>query len=668
MLLFWGMMAAVGAAQDPAGDWRRSTIEDAVMADYTTEYVLYLAEPLSSTTPALTWNRTNTTAVTVNRNPDAQGWDLLLIEYNTSTFDDDDVDESLAAYYAAGYAEGYLTFDTLWSSYRNNIADVLRNTTPNAPLDNFMSTNFNYLRTYPTHTPFGLQLARLMKLIEGMAAGWEAQYVELAPSARSLIFEVLDFYKMFIVNVSPGLDTIFRKFANTTNVSSSSTGMAAGAASTPSAQTIPSSNDRCSVLIKLTDKDVLFGHATWYNYNTMIRQFKTYAFGDSVVRMSGYPGLIASTDDFALTSNNLAVLETTNGFINKSLYDQVRPTAVPETFRFMIACFLATTAREWMELFAMSNSGTYNNQYMVLDVAAARAAFAAGQPLRKGTFYVGEQVPGLIIYHDQTNLLNEQRYWPSYNIPFYPEIYEAAGYPVLAQGSYNLFVYDTAPRAVLFRRMQGLITNESSLFYLLRYNNYQHDPASDVPWCQQHGGPYACTDSQSRLAVFAIASRADLCPEETPGHGLPAEASAETQTHRSLYGAIDVKVTSGRWMLENDFRVAMQTGPTFVQQPVFDHDKFIAANPTMANEPWHGLPSLFDFAPMFVGAPLNVTGPPVPLAGQYWGMKITVICFSVALGVGILVATLCVVRRRGGLHAPRRSGSRGESEYRPIDA
>ena len=61
----------------------------------------------------------------------------------------------------------------------------------------------------------------------------------------------------------------------------------------------------------------------------------------------------------------------------------------------------------------MQNSGTYENQYMTLDLNK----FTPGAPLLPGTLYVGEQIPGLYVFTDETTTL-ERGYWPSYNVPF----------------------------------------------------------------------------------------------------------------------------------------------------------------------------------------------------------------------------------------------------------
>jgi len=49
---------------------------------------------------------------------------------------------------------------------------------------------------------------------------------------------------------------------------------------------------------------------------------------------------------------------------------------------------MATTGQEWAEIVAHNNSGTYNNQYMVIDLKL----FSPGQELQPNLLWVIEQV------------------------------------------------------------------------------------------------------------------------------------------------------------------------------------------------------------------------------------------------------------------------------------
>jgi hypothetical protein len=52
----------------------------------------------------------------------------------------------------------------------------------------------------------------------------------------------------------------------------------------------------------------------------------------------------------------------------KSLYDLVIPEALPAWHRVRAANSLANSGASWSSIVAMHNSGTYNNQYLVIDL------------------------------------------------------------------------------------------------------------------------------------------------------------------------------------------------------------------------------------------------------------------------------------------------------------
>jgi hypothetical protein len=56
---------------------------------------------------------------------------------------------------------------------------------------------------------------------------------------------------------------------------------------------------------------------------------------------------------------------------------------------------------------------SYNNEWMIIDYNR----FNPGEPLKKGLLTVLEQLPGLIEWQDKTDVLAEDTYWSSYNIP-----------------------------------------------------------------------------------------------------------------------------------------------------------------------------------------------------------------------------------------------------------
>lgn len=84
-------------------------------------------------------------------------------------------------------------------------------------------------------------------------------------------------------------------------------------------------------------------------------------------------------------------VETTHKIYNRSLYEHVSPVGqIGCWLRNVVANKLAHTAQEWAKLFARYNSGTYNNQWSIVDYKK----FESGKPLpSKGVLWVLEQIP-----------------------------------------------------------------------------------------------------------------------------------------------------------------------------------------------------------------------------------------------------------------------------------
>lgn len=69
-----------------------------------------------------------------------------------------------------------------------------------------------------------------------------------------------------------------------------------------------------------------------------------------------------------MLSSGLVTLETTIGNDNASLYDFITPDdVILEWMRSMIANRLAVDGNDWANTFLLLNSGTYNNQWMIVD-------------------------------------------------------------------------------------------------------------------------------------------------------------------------------------------------------------------------------------------------------------------------------------------------------------
>jgi hypothetical protein len=268
----------------------------------------------------------------------------------------------------------------------------------------------------------------------------------------------------------------------------------------------------CSALVRLTAKneDIYFTHDTWSSFTTMLKIYKRYdlpyamsstdstTIPGSQLSFSSYPGYLLSTEDFYVVhGSGLAVMETTNGYMKSDLESLISSKSVLESVRNMIANRLAPNALDWCEIFKEYNSGTYNNQWMVLDYNR----FTPGVPhLRPGTFYVLEQMPGKVEYKDMSARLQQEKYWASYNIPYFPDIYEQSGFPEMAQKYGPFFTHDGSPRGRIFARDVAKAVDKDSVIHLMRYNDFMHDPLS------------ACECTPPYSGENGISARSDLNP------------------------------------------------------------------------------------------------------------------------------------------------------------
>jgi len=252
-------------------------------------------------------------------------------------------------------------------------------------------------------------------------------------------------------------------------------------------------------------------------------------------------------------------METTNEVFVQSLFQKyVVPSTVPFWVRIAIANRMANDGRSWANIFATLNSGTYNNQYQVVDFKQ----FNSGQPLLDGLLWIVEQIPGFVVDQDMTSTLRSQGFWPSYNIPYFPFIYSTSGYPQQYRQFGNEYSYSMCSRAQIFRRDAGNVQTMRQMKSIMRYNNYQNDPLSLQDACKQ------------------IAARCDL---NTPW-------SNNTLNGFSAFGAIDTKVTDEILMKTTMTSSEIICGPTWDSQPPF------AWTSQWANAgPHFGTPNIFAY-------------------------------------------------------------------------
>ena len=416
------------------------------------------------------------------------GWAFLDLATNP------EMPDKLQAF-GAGYIEGYLTSELLYMHYENTVVGRCEGKEAVcAKVDEWLDRNHQWVRTKikkdGKRSRYWHQVSLFYDQLAGMAEGLAA--AQKAAGGNGGEVTLAD---IFTMNAFGDMEDLEPALTGE-KVPRILTGGAAG---------------HCSALIRLLpgNADLLVAHDTWNSYQSMLRILKRYSLPfrlslkstqrvpGHTMAFSSYPGLIYSGDDFTLISSGLVTTETTIGNSNAELWSQVVPGTVLEGIRSVVANRLATTGKEWTTFFTDNNSGTYNNQWMVVDYNQFRAGWGQQGP---DLLWVLEQLPGYVRAEDLTAVLVERGFWPSYNSPYFPDVYNRSGNRQLWEKYGDWFSYDRTPRAVIFEREAGSVDGPERMVRLMRYNNYRADPAA------------ACNCTPPYSAENAISARCDLNP------------------------------------------------------------------------------------------------------------------------------------------------------------
>lgn len=467
------------------------------------------------------------------------GWYVLSLVSNGNYSDADQA-------YAAGYFEGVVTSAVAQQSYLNHYGtDPVEDA-----VNQWWVQNLVWVRQQVSQSqnqdPYWYQVGLMLQQFEGLLDGINAQTTDGFQFNETTLLALTAMGDLFDLQAAV---PYFPQGIHATQLQRSSKRSSWNAdwrsMSKRDFDRWFAKNTHCSSLFKVTDdmSDIFFGHAAWYDYSTMLRIFKhlTLNFNDPMtqsktISYSSYPGMLSSFDDFYLTDTGIAAIETSLGVLNLTMYQgNVVPQSVMYWMRVMVSTRTANNAPSWASTMAKYNSGTYNNQWMILDLKK----FTPGKPLPPDTMWLCEQLPGIVKSRDVTDILSFG-YFPSYNIPLDHELFNISGYQeaVATQGP-QMNDYQTCVRAEIFRRDQAKVKDLASFQHIMRYNDFENDPISA-------GNP-----------LYAIAARVDLDPLQ-PG----------------CFGALDAKVSS--YSLWKQGSVIMsQSGPT-QQQPQFSFNATLA--------------------------------------------------------------------------------------------
>jgi len=464
-----------------------------------------------------------------NKTLNETGWSILEIKSNQNVkIKDNDI------MFAAGFLEGFLTASDISATYANIGSEWLDGVDIDK-LKSFYTMQDKWMRSMiRSHTAaedaFWTHVSYIVSQFDGLSAGYKAAMQE--PDG------------VFILQFLNGLgDFIDLKHVLSAGVSR----IDYKSMSNEEFHDYIARNGHCSAIVKVTAgfENILMSHSSWFSYSATARIFKHYQLNvantqtaSQRMSFSSYPGFLESLDDFYLLSSGLVMLQTTNNIFNESLYKLVTPRSLFAWQRVRVANMMSRSGRQWADIVQKYNSGTYNNQYMVVDLKRIQL----NNSLADGSLWVVEQIPGLVVAQDQTTVLRAG-YWPSYNVPFYELIFNLSGYPAIVRQRGPDYSYQLAPRAKIFRRDQGTVTDIETLKTLLRYNDFLHDKYSSLdPWnticargdLSHHPIPMGCYDTKVTDYQSAISLISQAINGPTTSSGLPVfqwNMFPETERH-----------------------------------------------------------------------------------------------------------------------------------------
>ncbi|ODM95390.1 putative phospholipase B-like 2 [Orchesella cincta] len=483
------------------------------------------------------------------------GWAFVEVESKPSW-----PDEMQA--YAAGIAEGYLTKDLIYYSYKNTLENYCDDKPKTCQyIDKFVSQNMAWtlksVKALKNQNSYWYQVNLLIQQIDGLYFGYKK-------ASNGTESDKLTKKDLIYLNIREELDDLSHALDPT-----------------PGLKDPTDREGHCSVMIKVMEnnRDIFSSHVTWTKYTSMLRVIKRYNLAYRLsssdknpvpateISFSSYPGVLQSIDDWYITSSGLMVTETTNENYNDDLWKKLSPKTLFSGLRAVVATRLATDGKSWTTIFSRYNSGTYNNQWMVVDYDL----FEPTKPLGDGVLWVLEQLPGITVAKDMTSVLRNQGYWASYNIPYFDEIYQTSGHQKMVDQYGDFFSYNNNARAQIFARDHVNAKDVDSTIELMRYNDFQNEPLS------------RCNCTPPYSAENSISSRNDLNPSN-------GTYPIKMLGHRPS-GATDLKLTNLDLLLLQQF--VSIAGPTYDPLPPFRW-----STSDFKNLPHYGQPDLFAFEPL----------------------------------------------------------------------
>jgi hypothetical protein len=413
--------------------------------------------------------------------------------------------------YSAGYADGYATAARIREAFDNfNESEFLNETTGRyirtdwpESWKEWINQNIAYVRAQ-VHTQaadaYWVRTGLILAQFDGLMDGYNARASEIG----ILPLREVDFWLVQAQGDLGDLEEIL---------------------SSELERKDPELRGHCTALIRLApgNSDIFFSHTTWTDVRSMHAYLKEYTFNVPEfaahrVSISTRTGMIGSVDDFWTNDRGLLVFETTLQNFNETLYDlYVKPESVLTWIRSYHAMLATSSGPEWALHFARENSGTYNNEYVILDTKK----WEAGKTPASDLIWMTEQMPGITVSRDVTPIFAQKGYIEGVNAPQFAEIWNISAVAQQQQKDpARADFYSVSGQIrdkLIVRDAPGIQTYEAFQWFM-QYNDYLHDDLMIIPGTNQ------------REPAQGILSRYDLRPENGTNWG-----------SRRHFGGLDVK-------------------------------------------------------------------------------------------------------------------------------
>lgn len=205
----------------------------------------------------------------VENNINSSSWNYMDLIMNDKQANSRE--QYILSYKAMGFAEGYITCETISQYYQNFASDVFgKDANPGQQTINFIDENYSYLlkmiNENKDNDDYWFEIGSLVAQIQGMYEGFlEAACVNSATGVNDYTTLNKPTITHFLLLMSFGdLYQIALKL-NEPGMNSRSRGSRLHDTKSHKKKLV----ERCSALIKVVEGDVIFGHNTWDSYETM---------------------------------------------------------------------------------------------------------------------------------------------------------------------------------------------------------------------------------------------------------------------------------------------------------------------------------------------------------------------------------------------------------------